>query len=151
MITGSDTNISTVEVLDKSSRYAFHFQAVRNLTYYIFRIFIPISIIIILTYMPFLLADYGRRADIASANLLLLILFSFTVTSDLPRLGYTTFLDIILVMTFIISGFTVAYNLYLKWLATEKGVQLAKRIDHIMIWFYPLAYLAVIVYLIFIL
>lgn len=151
VIDESDTNISTVEILDRSSRYSFHFNAIRNLTYYIFRIFIPISIIIILTYIPFLLADYGRRADIASANLLLLVLFSFTVTSDLPHLGYTTFLDIIIVLTFIISGFTVAYNLYLKWLATEKGVHLAKRIDRIMLWFYPVSYIILIVYLIFIL
>jgi hypothetical protein len=145
VITSSDTNISTIDVLDSSSRYSFHFVANRHLNYYIFRIFVPITIIIILTYIPFLLADYGKRADIAAANLLLLLLFSFTVTSDLPRLGYSTFLDIILVLTFIISGFTVAYNLYLKWLATEKGIQLAERIDHIMLWFYPAAYIVAIV------
>ncbi|MCG7854775.1 MAG: hypothetical protein MIO88_02860 [Methanoregulaceae archaeon] len=76
-------------------------------------------------------------------------MFSFTVTSDLPRLGYSTFLDIILVLTFIISGFTVGYNLYLKWLATAKGIQLAKRVDRIMLWFYPAAYIVAIVVLIF--
>ena len=52
-------------------------------------------------------------------------------------------------MTFIISGFTVAYNLYLKWLATEKGIQLAERIDHIMVWFYPVAYIVAIIGLAF--
>jgi hypothetical protein len=149
VITSSDTNVSSVEVLDTSSRYSFHFGAERHLTYYLFRIFVPIIIIITLTYIPFLLADYGKRADIAAANLLLLVLFSFTITSDLPRLGYVTFLDIILSMAFIISGFTVAYNLYLKWLATEKGIQLAERIDHIMVWFYPAAYIAAIIGLVF--
>ncbi|MCG7854774.1 MAG: hypothetical protein MIO88_02855 [Methanoregulaceae archaeon] len=57
VITSSDTNISTVNVMDSSSRYSFHFEANRHLTYYIFRIFVPITIIIILTYIPFLLAD----------------------------------------------------------------------------------------------
>ncbi len=149
VITSSDTSVSSVEVTGTSSRYSFHFEAERHLTYYIFRIFVPIIIIITLTYIPFLLADYGKRADIAAANLLLLVLFSFTITSDLPHLGYVTFLDIIIVMTFIISGFTVAYNLYLKWLATEKGIQLAERIDHIMVWFYPAAYILAIVGLVF--
>lgn len=149
VIVASDTNVSSVEVLDTSSRYSFHFEAERHLMYYLFRIFVPIIIIITLTYIPFLLADYGKRADIAAANLLLLVLFSFTITSDLPRLGYVTFLDIILVMTFIVSGFTVAYNLYLKWLATEKGIQLAERIDHIIVWFYPAAYIAAIIGLVF--
>ncbi|WP_292364917.1 MULTISPECIES: hypothetical protein [unclassified Methanoculleus] len=144
-ITSSDTNISTVEITTENSRYSFHFEAARHLTFYILRILLPILIIIILTYITFLLKDYGKRAEIASANLLLFIAFNFTIAGDLPHLGYLTFLDTILVATFVITGATVAYNLYLRWLATEAEKEIAERIDRVMVWFYPAAYVAALI------
>lgn len=144
-ITSNDTSISTVEITTENSRYSFHFEAARHLTFYILRILLPILIIILLTYITFLLKDYGKRADIASANLLLFIAFNFTIAGDLPHLGYLTFLDAILIATFVITGATVAYNLYLRWLATEAEREIAERIDRMMVWFYPAAYVAALI------
>jgi len=143
-ITAYHTTIDRVNLTSVNSRYSFGYLARRHLEFYILRILIPIGIIIVLTYIPFLLKDFGKRADIASANLLLFIAFNFTIANDLPRLGYLTFLDAILVTTFVISGLTVIYNLYLKWLATKEQMEIAERIDRIMIWLYPLAYLLAI-------
>ncbi|TAJ45470.1 ligand-gated ion channel [Methanofollis fontis] len=149
-ITGSDSGIGSIMITGINSRYSFHFTAQRHLTYYILRILVPILLIIVLSWIPFLLRDYGKRADIAGANLLLFIAFNFTIANDLPRLGYLTFLDSILVTTFMISGATVAYNLYLKWLATERQKEIAERIDRIIVWLYPLGYiLAIALILIF--
>jgi len=144
-ITSNDTNISTVQITTGNSRYSFHFAAARHLTFYLLRILLPILIIILLTYITFLLKDYGKRADVASANLLLFIAFNFTIAGNLPHLGYLTFLDAILVATFVITGATVAYNLYLRWLATEAQKEIAERIDRVMIWFYPAAYIAALI------
>jgi len=144
-IISNDTSISTVEITTENSRYSFHFEAARHLTFYILRILLPILIIILLTYITFLLKDYGKRADIASANLLLFIAFNFTIAGDLPHLGYLTFLDAILIATFVITGATVAYNLYLRWLATEAEKEIAERIDRMMVWFYPAAYVAALI------
>jgi len=144
-ITSINTNISTVEITALNSRYSFHFEAARHLTFYVLRILVPILIIILLTYVTFLLKDYGKRAEIASANLLLFIAFNFTIAGDLPRLSYLTFLDAVLVATFVITGTTVAYNLYLRWLATERQKEIAERIDRVMVWLYPAAYIAALV------
>ncbi|MDG6256107.1 MAG: hypothetical protein QCH35_00755 [Methanomicrobiaceae archaeon] len=144
-ITAYNTTIDQVNLTNVNSRYSFGFLAQRHLEFYILRILIPIGIIIVLTYIPFLLKDYGKRADIASANLLLFIAFNFTIANDLPRLGYLTLLDSLLVTTFVISGLTVVYNLYLKWLATQEQMEIAERVDRIMIWLYPLAYILAIV------
>ncbi len=144
-ITSFDTNISTVDITTQNSRYSFDFFAARHLTYYLFRILLPILIIILLTYVTFLLKDYSKRAEIASANLLLFIAFNFTIAGDLPHLGYLTFLDAILVATFVITGATVVYNLYLRWLATEAEKEIAERIDRVIVWLYPAAYIAAFV------
>ncbi len=144
-ITSINTNISTVEITALNSRYSFHFEAARHLTFYVLRILVPILIIILLTYVTFLLKDYGKRAEIASANLLLFIAFNFTIAGSLPHLGYLTFLDAVLVATFVITGATVAYNLYLRWLATERQKEIAEGIDRVMAWLYPAAYIAALV------
>jgi hypothetical protein len=145
-ITSFDTNISTVEITTENSRYSFDFNAARHLTYYLLRILLPIFIIILLTYITFLLKDYAKRAEIASANLLLFIAFNFTIAGNLPRLGYLTFLDAILISTFVITGATVAYNLYLRWLATAAEKEIAERIDRVMVWLYPVAYVTALIF-----
>jgi hypothetical protein len=44
----------------------FHFSALRHLSYYIFRLFIPIFLIITVSYITFFLKDYSRRIEIAT-------------------------------------------------------------------------------------
>jgi hypothetical protein len=145
-ITEWGTNVTSINLGDNlNSRFSFEFTAARHLLYYLIRILLPIAIIIVLTYIPFLLTDYGKRADIASANLLLFIAFNFTIAGDLPRLGYLTLLDALLMTTFVMSGLTVIYNLYLKWLATKEQLEIAGKIDRIAIWAYPLTYVVLII------
>lgn len=143
-ITDHGVTIDSVNINTHNSRFSFGFHASRHLTYYLLRILMPIFIIIILGWVPFLLTDYAKRADLAGANLLLFIAFNFTIASDLPRLGYLTFLDVILVTTFVVSGLEVIYNLYMSWLATKKQKEYAQRIDKFMAWFYPFAYVIIL-------
>ncbi|WP_128692492.1 hypothetical protein [Methanoculleus taiwanensis] len=144
-ITDYNANVTSIQINTQNSRYSFYFEAARHLTFYVLRILLPILIIILLTYVTFLLKDYGKRADVASANLLLFIAFNFTIAGDLPRLGYLTFLDSILVTTFVVTGITVAYNLYLKWLATERQKEIAEKIDRVMVWLYPATYIGALI------
>lgn len=144
-ITGYWTEVDTVEQDGVHSRFSFGFEAKRHLEYYILRIFVPIFILVMLGWVTFLLKDYSKRADVASANLLLFIAFNFTIAGDLPRLGYLTFLDAVLITTFVVSGLTVVYNLYLKWLATKEQKEVAERLDRVLVWFYPVAYIVSIV------
>ena len=82
-----------------------------------------------------------KRIEIVGANLLLFIAFNFTVASDLPKLGYLTFLDRIMISTFIMTGVIFAYNVYLRWLDMSGNKELAERLDRFMIWIYPLVYI----------
>lgn len=132
-----DTSISSQEY---GSRYTFSFNAHRQWNYYIIRIFIPLLLIIMVTYVTFFLKDYMRRIEITGANLLLFIAFNFTLGDDLPQLGYITFADGVILAVFVISAAAVAFNVFLRRLdITERGA-LAKRVDKYTIWIYPLAY-----------
>ena len=81
----------------------------------------------------------------ASASLLIFIMFNFAISGDLPRLGYMTFLDSILVAMFIITGLLIVFNVMLRRLRIKGRDDLARKIDvYALKWVYPFAYLMVI-------
>jgi len=143
IITDFDTQI-TSEVSSTQapiSRFTFHFSAPRHMEYYIFRVFVPILLIIVVSYITFFLKDYSRRIDIATGNLLLFIAFSFSLGDNYPRMGYLTFLDAIMAITFIINTFVVALNVYFKYLEQKGEREKADRLEAPFNFIYPLAYL----------
>jgi hypothetical protein len=143
ILTDFDTQITT-EIssrLTPTSRFTFHFSAPRHLDYYIFRIFVPILLIISVSYVTFFLKDYTRRIEIATGNLLLFIAFSWSLGDNYPRMGYLTFVDAIMAITFLINTLVVVLNVYLKYLETKGEGEKADRLERPMDYFYPLIYL----------
>jgi hypothetical protein len=133
---------SSTEIL--TPRYSFGFEARRHLSFYLLRIFVPILVVIIVSWITFFLKDYSKRVDVAAGNLLLFIAFNFTISDDLPRLGYQTFVDTIMISTFVITAFVVVFNVILKRLEIAEKDALTARLDTPMIWVYPLSYLMLI-------
>ena len=143
IVTDSFTEVTreTLSSLRPVSRFSFGFNLERHLNFYIFRIFLPVGLIILVSWFVFFLADYGKRVDVASANLLAFIAFNFTIANDLPRLGYLTFMDTFLNATFVISVVTVLYMVALRRLVDGPYGERLKRIDAVLIWAYPLIYI----------
>jgi hypothetical protein len=143
ILTNFDTSVNSV-ISSRSyptSRYTFHFSAPRYKMYYFFRIFVPILLIITVSYVTFFLKDYTKRIEVATGNLLLFIAFSWSLAEDYPRMGYLTFLDVIMAITFVINTLVVVYNVYLKWLENHGQMEQADRIDRFADWIYPASYL----------
>ena len=142
ILTDFDTQIST-EISSQqrpTSRFTFHFSAPRHLDYYVFRIFVPILLIISVSYITFFLKDYTRRIEIASGNLLLFIAFSWSLGDNYPRMGYLTFVDAIMAITFLINTLVVVLNVYFKYLENKGEGEKADRLDVPMNYLYPLTY-----------
>jgi hypothetical protein len=143
ILTGFDTRIDSVisSTQVPISRFTFHFSAPRHLEYYIFRIFVPILLIISVSYITFFLKDYGRRIEIATGNLLLFIAFSWSLGDNYPRMGYLTFVDAIMAITFLINTLVVLLNVYFKYLEQKDQREKADRLEAPFNYIYPLAYL----------
>ena len=141
------TEVSAVEGLSglQSSRFTFGFKGSRHLDYYIMRIFIPLVIFLIVSWATFFLEEYRKRIDIAGANLLIFVAFNFAISGDLPRLGYMTFLDFVLVGMFIVTGLIIVFNVGLRRLKITGREELAHKIDdYALKWIYPVSYLIVL-------
>jgi hypothetical protein len=142
IITGFNTETTSVTSSTGSvtSRFTFSFTAPRHINYYIFQVFVPILLIIIVSWITFFLKDYGRRIEVASANLLLFIAFSWSLSDNYPRLGYLTFLDAVMAIMFVVNAFVVAYNVWLRRLEINGQGERADRIDTVLDWAYPIVY-----------
>jgi len=136
----TDFNTS-VDSLDSNSQFSFRFLAQRHLDFYFLRIFTPLLLIIFISWITFFLKDYAKRIDIGAGNLLLFIAFNFTISDNLPKLGYMTFMDAVLIGTFSTSVLIVVLNVYLKRLENTGRGDLAQRIDNYSIWIFPVAYI----------
>lgn len=127
----------------ENSVVALQFEAKRHVLFYVLRILLPLLIILFVTWATFFLEEYRRRIDMASANLLVFVAFNFAISTTLPRLGYMTFMDSLLVAMFVITGSTVLVNIGLRRLKINGREDLARKIDrYLVIWIYPLIHAA---------
>lgn len=127
-----------------SSRITFVFSARRHIWYYTLRIFVPLLIIVAVSWTTFFLRDFSKRVDISAGNLLVYVAFNFTISSDLPRLGYLTFMDTIMAATFVITGLTVVWNVVLRRLEIRGRERAARVADTYTLWIYPMAFAMVL-------
>ncbi len=145
VVTGFKTSLSEGEILGRPvSRFNFEFQAKRHREYYFFRILLPLAIIIAVSWSLFFLKDYAKRVDAAGANLLLFIAFNFAISSDLPRLGYLTLLDTMLISAFLVTAVVLILAVYLRRQDMKGRDAFVAKVDRYVIASYPLAYVMTI-------
>jgi len=145
VITAFDTSIVRGQILQRPvSRFNFEFSAKRHVEYYFFRILLPLVVIISVSWILFFLKDYAKRVDAAGANLLLFIAFNFAISSDLPRLGYLTFLDTLLISAFLVTAVVLILSVYLRRKDMKGRDTFVAKVDRYVIIFYPLAYVLTI-------
>jgi hypothetical protein len=125
-------------------KFSLGFSANRHLQYYLMRIFVPLGIIVLVTYSTFFMRDFTRRIEICTTTLLTFVAFNFAISYDLPRLGYLTFLDVVMGLSFVVIGLNVVWNVALRRLEQVGRDELARCIDAYTLWIYPVSQAALV-------
>ncbi len=128
----------------KNSRFTTTLEMNRHLIFYVVRIFVPLLLILSVSWVIFFLKDYGKQLEVASGNLLVFVAFNFTISDDLPRLGYLTLLDRMIITSFCCAALVVIISVYQKRLVLKGQEKLAARIDKLVLIFYPMVYIVLI-------
>lgn len=132
---------AAVVTYDGEQQMVISMTGVRHLTYYMVRIVIPMTVVLFMSWFVFFLRDLNKRIDVAAGNLLLLIAINFSIAADLPRLGYATFLDVALLLTFLGVAALVLINTWLKHLVERGDEASSQPLDRALRVSYPLFFL----------
>ena len=110
----------------------FDYEAKRKSNYFIFKLMLPITFLLVLSWMVYFvsLKDLQSRLTISIVCFLSLIAYNFIVDSDIPKLGYLTFIDKFILVSYIFSGAPTIQTVLLAKFARQDN-SLTNNVDHI--------------------
>src|SRR6266481_3889619 len=113
------------------SSYAFEFTASRNVQHYIWKVILPLILIVAMSWSVFWVAatEVSAQLSVATTSMLTLIAYRFAIDSQLPALPYTTSLDTFILMSTLLVFFSFIEVLVTTILETKHRNKHAKGID----------------------
>ena len=79
------------------------------------------------------------RLTVGVVCLLSLIAYNFVVDKDIPKLGYLTIMDYIILVSYLVSGISTVQSIFIN--VTENNIGKARKIDNYFKVFIPLSYI----------
>lgn len=128
-------------------RLSFLMRIERQRGHYIWKIVLPMIIIVVLSWIVFWMSaePLGRRAGVSSTGMLTIIAYQFLVSDSLPRYSYQTILDHFMLASLLAIAATMVINL----INSRLEEQTRYRLDRICRLVFPVFYfLAIAVVLI---
>lgn len=128
-------------------RYDFNIFANRIKAYYLWKVILPLCLIVAMSWCVFWInpAQYGPQIGLSATSMLTLIAFIFATTNMVPRLGYLTILDRFIVGSTILVFLALVESLTTIYLVSNEKKELAMRIDNVSRFVFPITFLAIIV------
>jgi hypothetical protein len=141
-ITGVHADTTTIEVAraeDLFSRFTLAIDIERKSGFYIWKVLLPLLIIVALSWSVFWMRDekFAVRVRTSATGILTIVAYQFMAAKDLPRVAYLTLIDKIMVASFVLLAITVIESLFVSRLADQ---EFAARVDRTARWVFPLAY-----------
>jgi hypothetical protein len=118
----------------------------RRSGFYLWKIFLPLLMMTLIPVVVFWIdvKEFDWILKIPTTMLLSMVAFEFTVTRDLPRVGYLTFLDAVFLASFAFCFLSV-FEITTVYLLQKHGRRpLAVKLHSAGKWAYPLAYFGVV-------
>jgi hypothetical protein len=134
--------------LDRTlSQFHFEISAHRRPEYYIWKVLMPLILIVAMSWSVFWInpAQFGPQIGMSATSMLTLIAFQFAMAGILPRLSYFTELDAFITASTGLVFLALLESLTTSYLVSVERKELALRMDRICRWAFPLAFIGVMI------
>jgi hypothetical protein len=130
------------------SRITFTLQVSRNTGFYLWKVFAPLCLIVMMSWAIFWISpeNFPPQISVATSAVFTLIAFQFSLGYTLPRLSYLTKADSFVMGSMILVFLAFGEAVLTGRLARTDSVALAQRIDRYARWLFPLVFLGVIAF-----
>ncbi len=127
-------------------RFLFTIQVARRSTFYVWRVLMPITLLIFASWIVFWFEPTNLQPQISTglAILLSLVTFTYAVDFSLPKVAYLTFIDRYTLTAFSIVLATLLTVSVVHVVGRARGVEAALKIQRVARFAFPAAYLAVL-------
>ena len=121
----------------------FDYEIERKNLYYVFKLMLPVIFLIVLSGMVFFIRieDLQSRLTISIVCFLSLIAYIFVVDDELPKLGYLTFIDVFILLSYMFSGLPTLQTVFIEQIRIKKKSYISSTIDMIFRRYYFVAYI----------
>ena len=128
------------------SRIIYEAELSRNMGYYLWKVLVPLSLIVLMSWAVFWISPVhvAPRIGTSTSAVLTLIAFQFSLGYMLPRLSYLTRADRLLMGSTLLVFLAFGASLLTILLAGQGQETLARRINRVARWLFPAAFLAVL-------
>jgi hypothetical protein len=127
------------------SRYTLEIEIARKTGFYIWKLFLPLIVIVALSWSVFWMTDerFSGRSRISATGVLTIVAYQFVFAENLPRVGYLTLLDQVMIGSFGLLAVTVLESLLVDRANREDPAK-AIQIDRTSRWLFPAVYAAML-------
>ncbi len=122
--------------------YILTFKAKRKMGYFFYKIIIPLTMIVMMSWVVFWVdpKESGTQISVSVTTMLTLIAYRFSIGALLPRISYMTRLDYFIIGSTFLVFFSLIQVVITSFYARHGNLQRARRID---VWsriFFPLMF-----------
>jgi len=130
----------------KFEAFAYQFEAKRHLGYYIWKVMVPLIIVVLMSWTVFWIDPVKIEAQLAVAAtaMLTVIAYQFTLSNMLPKISYFTQLDYFIIGSNLLVFLALLEAVISSAIARENKEKLARQFDRYSRFIFPLFYCVVL-------
>lgn len=144
-IEGFDTVIAPYVIVPGTATagFALDFRAKRDTWHYIWKVILPLLLIVMMSWSVFWIdpSNAGTQIAVATTSMLTLIAYRFAIDTQVPRVPYMTKIDQFIVVGTALVFLTLAQVVLTSRLAQIGREKLAKRIDRTSRFVFPVIFI----------
>jgi hypothetical protein len=131
------------EILNRNhSAYEFHIPVERRSGYYIWKVILPLMLIVFMSWTVFWInpSQVGPQISMSATSMLTLIAFQFAMGHMMPRLSYFTIMDRFVTGSTILVFLALVESITTNYLAMINRINLALKMDRYCSWVFPVIF-----------